>query len=193
MEIAHVNEILGPKFSFSSVDTHPVIQQLELPENAEILDVGTGMGNLAVVLALNGYKVTTGEPEEDETIYAKQDWRANAEKVNVVDMIRYKPFDAGAVPFDDASFDAVFSLGTLHHVEEAQRGGVLREFLRVTRPDAVICFFEPNREAISMIREKDATHPEAADPTAYIQDLDISCRKIEGVHFDAFVLQKGRG
>ena len=36
--------------------------------------VGTGKGNVAVSLALHGYRVLTGEPEEDDSEYAKQEW-----------------------------------------------------------------------------------------------------------------------
>ncbi len=190
MDITKVNEALGVKFGFSSMDTLNVIRQLNLPKEVKILDVGTGLGNLAIMLALNGYKVLTGEPGDDESIYAKQDWLANSKKVNVDHMIEYKPFDAGDIPYEDNSFDAVFSLGTFHHIEEENRATVLQEFIRVSKSDAIICFFEPNRKALSIIMENDPSHPDAADPGAYIQDLGLTCRKIDGVHFDASVLQK---
>ena len=36
---------------------------------------------MAITLALNGSSVLTGEPEFDESEYAKQDWLNNAKKV----------------------------------------------------------------------------------------------------------------
>ncbi len=51
-------------------------------------------------------------------------------------------------------------------------------------------FFEPNQKAIKLIRESDASHPDAADPNKYIQGFNLTSRKIEGSNFDAFVFQK---
>lgn len=62
MNIEEAKEILSPEYGFTADFTNMIIQELELPEDAKILDVGTGAGNLAITLAINGYKVLTGEP-----------------------------------------------------------------------------------------------------------------------------------
>ena len=68
MDITQAEEILGKQFGAVAEDANRLIQHLRLPQNAKILDVGTGMGYFAVILALNGYNVLTGEPESDNSV-----------------------------------------------------------------------------------------------------------------------------
>ncbi|WDP92716.1 MAG: class I SAM-dependent methyltransferase [Desulfobacter sp.] len=190
MSITKAIEILGDAYRFSAVDTDKVIKELHLPKPAEILEVGTGMGSLSITLALNGYKVITGEPGDDDTIYANQNWRQNAEKVQVDHLIEFHPFNANDIPYDDHTFDAIFCQGTLHHIEESQRIKVIQEFIRTAKSNGVLCFFEPNQKSIEMIRKSDASHPDAADPNRYTTDCNLVSQKIEGLNFDAFIFHK---
>jgi ubiquinone/menaquinone biosynthesis C-methylase UbiE len=54
--------------------------------------------------------------------------------------------DAERLPFADASFDAVFDFGVLHHVPEWQRG--VAEVRRVLRPGGTFFFEEVTRAAL---------------------------------------------
>jgi len=190
MNIREAKEILGEKFGFTADFTNKVIQDLKLPDEAKILDVGTGPGSMAIVLALNGYEVLTGEPEDDHSIYAKEDWLNSAKKVKVDHLIRFKAFDAKDMPFERHTFDAIFFLGSFHHIDNDHRCGVLKECIRVSKPRAIICFFEPNQNAIKIIKDNDALHPSAANPEEYIQGIHLASKKIEGDFFDAFIFQK---
>ena len=190
MNISEAAVILGKEYSFSAIDTDNVIKELGLPQTAKILEVGTGMGSLSITLALNGYNVVTGEPIDDDTIYANQNWFQNAEQVNVQQFIEFKPFDANDIPYDDGTFDAIFCQGTLHHIAEDERENVFQEFIRTTKPDATICFFEPNEKAIQMIRESDPSHPDAADPSKLKESAQATFRIIKGNNFDAYIFQR---
>lgn len=150
MNITQAKEILGKPFGFIIEDANELIRYLKLPQNAKIMDVGTGMGYFAIILALNGYTVLTGEPESDNSIYAGQDWLGNARKVGVDHLINFRAFDAKEMMFDANTFDASFFFGVLHHVKENSRQEVLHESVRTSKRKAIIFFrTESKRHEIS--------------------------------------------
>lgn len=180
--------ILGRRYAVVDGDGGPVLDGLGLAPGASVLDVGTGSGNWAVYLAARGYAVTTGEPADDTTMYARRDWEALAEQAGVREQIRFEAFDAGAMPFADGAFAAVFFFGVLHHIDEGKREAVLREALRVAERTV---FFEPRGEMLTVVREEDPGHPEAADPTLYLDGAAVRVDRMAGRFMDAYVLERG--
>ena len=190
MDLTAAKRVLGEHFEFIADDADAVIQQLDLPANAAVLDVGTGTGHFAIVAALNGHRVLTGEPASDDSEYARKDWQANARAAGVEHLIEFQPFDAQALPLNDNAFDAVFFFGVLHHINEDIRTRVLREACRVAKPGSPIAFYEPNEAAMARVRQHYPTHPEAADPMAYIEGLNVTTETVKGVSFDTTIFRK---
>ena len=178
------NEFLGP----ANTDGLLALKELNLPENSTILDVGTGAGISAIFLAINGYRVVTGEPETDNSDYAKMDWEANAEKFGVQDAIKYKAFDATKMAFEKNHFDAVVFFGTLHHIDEEHRKSAIIEAIRVCKERGWVIFFEPTTEMITKIRNKFPDHPVAANPSNYIKSKGV--KHITGEMMDIYLLKK---
>ena len=172
MDINEVGELLGSEFEYIFENAKPILQGLGLKKSAEILDVGTGEGRMAITLALNGYKVLTGELEGDESEYAGKNWLAAAKKAEVDHLITFKPFDAEKMPFEDESFDAIFISGTLHHIKDQQ--AAFNESARVLKSNGIICIFEPKPRSVAYIRaNKFPNHPDGVDPRIFNKKLQL--------------------
>lgn len=104
-----------------------IAQQIEraLGQARTVLNVGAGAGSYEPA----GREVTALEPS--------------------LEMIRQRPAQAapaiqgsaGAIPFPDASFDAVMGILTIHHWPNQQHG--IREMCRVARDRIVLLTFDP--------------------------------------------------
>lgn len=91
-----------------------------------VLEVGCGMGTMASCWARQGARVTA----VDLNPTAVAQTRRRFELLGLEGDVRQA--DARGLPFDDATFDYVWSWGVLHHSPDLAQS--IRELLRVTRP-----------------------------------------------------------
>ncbi len=106
-----------------------------------VLDLGCAGGFMAEAMAARGADVTGIDPAAD-AIEAARSHAADG-KLN----IRYDIGVGEALPYADASFDAVVCVDVLEHV--ADLGKVLSEVARVLRPGGLFLFDTINRNPIA--------------------------------------------
>ncbi|MFB9326007.1 class I SAM-dependent methyltransferase [Paenibacillus aurantiacus] len=112
---------------------------LQLPEGAEVLDIGCGMGRHAQALSDMGYRVSGVDLSEALL--------AEAKAHNKEGRVTFSQGDMRELPYGDAAFRATVNLFTSfgYFEEEADNDQVLREIRRVLRPDGqfLIDFMNP--------------------------------------------------
>ncbi len=94
--------------------------------------VGTGVLTMPVYRNLPGADITCLDYSPDMMSAAK----ARAESMGIRN-VRFVQGDVGALPFDDASFDAVLSLNGFHAFPDKE--AAWRETFRVLRPGGTFC------------------------------------------------------
>lgn len=136
-----------------------VLGRLDWDGAGEALDVGTGQGALAVGLAARatGARVTGVDLWAADWEYSQAACERNARAMGVGDRVRFERASAAALPFADASMDAVVSHFVFHEVRDGGGPlGGLAEAARVLKPGGALAvqdmFLDPRiygaREAL---------------------------------------------
>ena len=184
MDLAGAKKILDEKFSFNADFLYKVVKELGLKESAKILDIGTGYGTMCMILALQGYHVITGEPEGHNWA----DWRENAKKISVEDLITFEFLRAEDLPFESNTFNALFCYSSLHHI--SNKFSALKEFLRVTTEKGLIIIFELTPEGVHVVRQRIPSHPEAINPDDFTKNLSVIKKVKKSKYLNAFIYKK---
>jgi ubiquinone/menaquinone biosynthesis C-methylase UbiE len=115
-----------------------------------VLDVGAGNGEVAIGLARwaaaarRSWRVAALDLSAAASALAHRRVRAS-DAVGAVAALRG---DALRLPFADASFDAAYTVLTLHHFDDAAAVALLREMARVVRRLVVVNDLERSRAAL---------------------------------------------
>jgi ubiquinone/menaquinone biosynthesis C-methylase UbiE len=109
-----------------SAGAEDFVARLGLAQGARVLDVACGTGNLAIPLARQGCVVTGVDIAANLLVQARE--RASAEGLNVT----FDEGDAEALPYPNASFDAVVSMFGAMFAPRPEV--VASELARVLRP-----------------------------------------------------------
>lgn len=115
------------------------LEKLNLRGDERILDMGCGRG---AVLLLAAQHLKTGRAvgldlwrSVDQSGNSTEATRRNAELEGVADRVELHTGDMTAMPFEDSSFDVVFSSLAIHNIPgKAGRAKAVSEAVRVLRP-----------------------------------------------------------
>lgn len=96
-----------------------LLEHVSLPPQPHCLEIGCGQGALARLLVERyGARVIASDYDEAQVALARE------RLADLGDELELRVVDARAIPFDDGSFDAVFSFGVLHHIPGGWREAV---------------------------------------------------------------------
>ncbi|MFH0754248.1 MAG: class I SAM-dependent methyltransferase [Candidatus Omnitrophota bacterium] len=115
-----------------------------LPLEGRILEVGSGWGFFTTGLVERGYCVTGVDVNADDIAFAK--W--NMERMGLMAKVDLYAASGEKLPFPDRSFNAVFSVNVLHHLESPLK--VVDEMIRVLAVEGKMIVSDFSEEGFSV-------------------------------------------
>jgi 2-polyprenyl-3-methyl-5-hydroxy-6-metoxy-1,4-benzoquinol methylase len=203
------NKHLIPKdFSKETELIDKTIKELNLKKEDKILDVGTGFGAMAILLALNGFDVLTGQPQHDveweqhknlncnhnhktDHYHDFQDlksWEENAKTLGVRDKINFQNFDVEKISFPDKSFDAIFMFDSLQHVKNKERA--LSQCFKVLKNNGLIFVIEWNKKCVDFWNKKDNLDIDYVDLREILGKKAVTIQLVAGKEINIFIGRK---
>jgi ubiquinone/menaquinone biosynthesis C-methylase UbiE len=116
----------------------PEVMEFNRHANEDVLEIGAGVGTDLSQFARHGARVTDVDLSAGHLEHAKENFALRGLPA------RFVHHDAETLPFDDNSFDVVYSNGVLHHTPNTRQ--VVQEIRRVLRPGgrAIVMMYAEN-------------------------------------------------
>lgn len=114
------------------------LKNISLPVAANILDIGCGLGDTTLLLNEKFPDSTITGLDGDAVLIET----ANEEKTLLHPNLNFVCGDALTLPFEDNSFDFVFSRYILHHIPDAV--AAIKEMKRVCKPGGIVFAQDPD-------------------------------------------------
>jgi SAM-dependent methyltransferase len=129
-------EDIGQSSWMTADELRHFIELLKIVESSNVLEVGSGSGGPALFLAKEtGCKLTGVDVNQ----FGNKNANELARERGLSDRVEFIEIDASKpLPFEDGTFDVVFSNDVMCHVPERQN--VLREWHRVLKPGGQMLF-----------------------------------------------------
>lgn len=119
------------------------LDALGLPDDALVLDVGSGFGRHAFEFARRGHRVVALDHAVDEVAGTRETFDAMVDggEIKATSVVGVVRGDATRLAFDDGCFDAVITSEVLEHISDDV--GALAEMVRVLRPGGLFAATVP--------------------------------------------------
>jgi 2-polyprenyl-3-methyl-5-hydroxy-6-metoxy-1,4-benzoquinol methylase len=112
-----------------------VIEQY-VPKNARLLEFGCGTGNLAALVAKKGYQILGVDISDRFIAHAEKTYKANDKKLD------FQVVGFGKLPFDDESFDCIYTCAVLEHCYHVDE--IIMDFHRLLKRGGTLVIGTPN-------------------------------------------------
>lgn len=109
-----------------------IIAKVGLSFDANMLEVGTGRGHMAVALARKGFKFVSIDLDKNGQEVAK----INLKALKSSKSVSFKIMNAEKLRYKDSSFDYVVSVDFIHHAKHPVK--CLKEMVRVVKSTLII-------------------------------------------------------
>jgi len=152
---SHADTLLQ-EFGFNTVRTRELCLELAnvaapapgADDGGAVLEVGTGSGWMAVVLARAGWRVVSVDVDQDALREARI--RLEDENIEVRRRIIFLEGDGCQLPFPGASFSHVFSFDAMHHMPDC--AAAIAEMFRVCRHRGTVAVADLNQRGLAAVR-----------------------------------------
>lgn len=137
-------------YGFDTVFMHRQLLRLaDIAPGRQVLDVGTGAGWMALILAEGGHDVVAMDSDLEMLLRARDRWEKTSQ--DLTGRLRFLQADAQWLPFRSSAFDAVFSFDVLHHLPDCPRA--VGELLRVRKPSGVFAVADLSPRGLRAVEE----------------------------------------
>lgn len=126
------------KIVWSQVLFHQIMKHYEgrQPQSLKVLDIGTGPGFFAIILAKMGFSVTGVDYTENMLKEAKHNAGVLADRID------FRKMDAMALDFPENSFDVIVSRNVTWNLPDPREA--YRQWTRVLKPGGLLLNFDAN-------------------------------------------------
>lgn len=139
------------RFDAAYMEIYPYLwRYLELPavRGQDVLEIGLGFGTVGELLArggavYNGVDISPGPVEM---------MRDRLRMAGIAGVKRVQQASALELPYEEATFDRVVTIGCLHHTGDTQRG--VAEVFRVLRPGGRAVVMLYNRDSLRQVTQR---------------------------------------